>query len=303
MTDTSLGNTPLADDVLQTSDPEVYNIKEQQSINDNLPSVDILIDEPVGTPPVNEVDKDSEINHMDDLGQKATSLNSDTSGENQATKTENDVENPDDLELKTEISDSSGEIETVTNGVKLLTGVELSDASMFSTDNVVDVDGITDNTLFDSDRISHDNIIDRNSDEEIASSDNENTIKIGTGAHANTLLLTGDSDSIEKDEDDDGSSNIGRRTRKPYLERHDENEDSYSNSGDISDNSRDDISSESHEQPSTCKCDLWPLMIEGVYSLQTYLLKTNICWIPELSQFTFTVHLCFQTLIENLAYP
>jgi len=39
---------------------------------------------------------------VDDLGQKATSLNSDTSGENQATQTENDVENPDDVELKTE---------------------------------------------------------------------------------------------------------------------------------------------------------------------------------------------------------
>jgi hypothetical protein len=45
-------------------------------------------------------------------------------------------------------------------------------------------------------------------DEEIASSENENTIKIGTGAHANTLLLTGDSDSIEKDEDGDESSTI-----------------------------------------------------------------------------------------------
>jgi translation initiation factor 2 beta subunit (eIF-2beta)/eIF-5 len=65
-----------------------------------------------------------------------------------------------------------------------------------------------------------------------------------------------DSDSIEKDEDGDESSNIGRRNRKPKLERHDGNEDSYSNSGDISDISRDDISSESHEQLSTCKCDL-----------------------------------------------
>lgn len=193
---------------------------------------------------------------MDDLGQKATSLNSDTSGENQATQTENDVENPDDVELKTENSDSSGEIETVTNGVKLLTGVESSDATLFNTEDVVDADVLTDNTLIDSDKISDDNIIDKNSDEEIASSENENTIKIGTGAHANTLLLTGDSDSIEKDEDGDESSNIGRRNRKPKLERHDGNEDSYSNSGDISDISRDDISSESHEQLSTCKCDL-----------------------------------------------
>lgn len=256
MTDISLSNTALADDVLQTSHPEVNNIEEQEFTNDNLPSVHTLIDESVGTSPVNEVNKDSEINSkltlfdMDNLGQKATSLNSDTSGEDQATKTEYDVE------LKTENSDSSGEIETVTNGVKLLTGVELSDDTLFNKDDVVYVDSLTDNTLIVSDKISDDTIIDRNSDEEIASSENENTIKIGTGTHANTQLLTGDSDSIEKDEDDGGSSNIGRRTRKPKLERHDENEDSYSNSGDISDNSRDDISSESYEQPSTCKCDL-----------------------------------------------
>jgi hypothetical protein len=53
----------------------------------NFPSFDTSIDASVGTPTVNEVIKDSEINYehtlfgMDDLGQKATNLISDTSGE------------------------------------------------------------------------------------------------------------------------------------------------------------------------------------------------------------------------------